>query len=64
MRAEIPGGCVAIQKENMKPDSCSFCKGKLDEGKTEFDAKVGDESLTTLFISPIQIYINTDQYYW
>ncbi len=31
----------------MKPDRGSFCKGRLDEGKTEFVAKVGDESLTT-----------------
>ena len=27
----------------MKPDRCSFCKGKLYEGKTEFIAKVEDE---------------------
>jgi hypothetical protein len=27
----------------MKPDRCSFCKGKLYEGKTEFVAKVGGE---------------------
>lgn len=26
----------------MKPDRCSFCKGKLSDGKTEFVAKVGD----------------------
>jgi YgiT-type zinc finger domain-containing protein len=25
----------------MKPDRCSFCKGKLNEGETEFVAKVG-----------------------
>ena len=27
----------------MKPDRCSFCKGKLVEGKTEFVAKVGEQ---------------------
>ena len=30
----------------MKPDRCSFCKGKLYEGKTEFVAKVGDEVIS------------------
>ncbi len=30
----------------MKPDRCSFCKGKLYEGKTEFIAKVGDEVIS------------------
>jgi YgiT-type zinc finger domain-containing protein len=30
----------------MKPDRCSFCKGKLCEGKTEFIAKVGDEIIS------------------
>jgi len=30
----------------MKPDRCSFCKGKLEEGKTEFVAKVGDEVIS------------------
>ncbi|MHB8101025.1 MAG: type II toxin-antitoxin system MqsA family antitoxin [Methanosarcina sp.] len=27
----------------MKPDRCSFCKGKLGEGKTKFVAKVGEQ---------------------
>ena len=27
----------------MKANRCSFCKGKLYEGKTQFVAKVGDE---------------------
>jgi YgiT-type zinc finger domain-containing protein len=26
----------------MKPDKCSFCKGRLHKGKTEFVAKVND----------------------
>jgi len=30
----------------MKPDRCSFCKWRLDEGKTEFVAKVGDEVIS------------------
>ena len=30
----------------MKPDRCSFCKGKLREGKAEFVAKVGDEVIS------------------
>lgn len=30
----------------MKPDRCSFCKGKLYEGKTEFVVKVGDEVIS------------------
>jgi YgiT-type zinc finger domain-containing protein len=30
----------------MKPDRCSFCKGKLHEGKTEFVAKVRDEVIS------------------
>jgi len=27
----------------MKPDKCSFCRGRLYEGETEFVARVGDE---------------------
>ena len=27
----------------MKPDRCSFCKGRLVEGKTEFVVKVGEQ---------------------
>jgi 2-polyprenyl-3-methyl-5-hydroxy-6-metoxy-1,4-benzoquinol methylase len=30
----------------MKPDKCSFCKGKLYEGKTEFVAKMRDEVIS------------------
>ena len=43
MRGEVQGGCVTVQTKNMKPGRYSFCKGGLDEGKTEFVAKVGDE---------------------
>ena len=46
MRAEIQRCRVTVQKENMKPDRCSFCKGRLDEGKTELVAKVGDEVIS------------------
>ncbi len=35
----------------MKPDRCSFCKGKLIEGKTEFVVKVGEEILVIKNIS-------------
>jgi YgiT-type zinc finger domain-containing protein len=31
------------ERLQMKPDRCSFCKGKLVEGKTEFVAKVGEQ---------------------
>ena len=27
----------------LKPDSCSFCKGKLHDGETEFMARVGEQ---------------------
>lgn len=30
----------------MERDRCSFCKGKLSKGKTEFIAKVGDEVIS------------------
>jgi len=30
----------------VKPDRCSFCKGKLREGKTEFIAKVADKVIS------------------
>jgi hypothetical protein len=30
----------------MKPDRCSFCKGRLYEGKTEFVARVRDEVIS------------------
>lgn len=46
MRGEVQGGCVTVQTKNMKPGRCSFCKGRLDEGKTEFVAKVGDEVIS------------------
>ena len=35
----------------MKPDRCTFCKGKLVEGKTEFVVKVGDKVLTVKDVS-------------
>ncbi len=38
----------------MKPDRCSFCKGKLFKGKTDFVVKVGKEVLT---IKDISAYI-------
>jgi len=38
----------------MKPDRCSFCKGRLIEGKTEFVVKVGEEILV---IKDISAYI-------
>lgn len=30
----------------MNPDRCSFCKGKLHQGKTEFIAKVESEVIS------------------
>ncbi|MDY9924663.1 type II toxin-antitoxin system MqsA family antitoxin [Methanosarcina sp.] len=27
----------------MKPDRCTFCRGKISEGKTELIAKVGEQ---------------------
>ena len=38
----------------MKLDRCSFCKGNLHEGKTEFVAKVGDEVIS---IKDVPTYI-------
>jgi YgiT-type zinc finger domain-containing protein len=38
----------------MKPDKCSFCKGRLVKGKTEFMVKVGKEVLT---IKDVSAYI-------
>ena len=38
----------------MMPDKCSFCKGKLVKGKTEFVVKVGDKVLA---IKDISAYI-------
>jgi YgiT-type zinc finger domain-containing protein len=38
----------------MKLDRCSFCKGNLHEGKTEFVAKVGDEVIS---IKDVPAYI-------
>ncbi len=38
----------------MKPDRCSFCKGKLVKGKTEFVVKVGEEILV---IKDVSAYI-------
>lgn len=29
----------------MKPDKCSFCRGKLVKGETEFVVKIGEEIL-------------------
>lgn len=38
----------------MKPDKCSFCKGKMSKGKTEFVAKVGNKLIS---IKGIPAYI-------
>jgi YgiT-type zinc finger domain-containing protein len=38
----------------MKPDKCSFCKGKLVIGKTEFTVKLEKEVLT---IKDVSAYI-------
>ncbi len=35
----------------MKPDRCSFCKGRLVKGKTEFVVKVDDEILVVKNVS-------------
>ncbi len=35
----------------MKPDRCSFCNGKLVDGKTEFVVKVGEEVLVVRDVS-------------
>ncbi|MFP3910206.1 MAG: YgiT-type zinc finger protein [Halobacteriota archaeon] len=38
----------------MKPDKCSFCRGRLYEGKTEFVARAGDE---VIVIKDVPAYI-------
>ena len=38
----------------MKPDRCSFCRGRLIEGITEFVVKMGDEVLS---ISDVPAYV-------
>lgn len=35
----------------MKPDRCTFCKGKLVKGKTEFVVKVGEKVLAVKDVS-------------
>jgi len=35
----------------MKPDRCTFCKGKLIKGKTEFVVKVGEKVLAVKDVS-------------
>lgn len=35
----------------MKPDICTFCKGKLIKGKTEFVVKVGEKVLAVKDVS-------------
>ncbi|MHC1577017.1 MAG: type II toxin-antitoxin system MqsA family antitoxin [Methanosarcinaceae archaeon] len=35
----------------MEPDRCSFCKGKLVKGKTEFVVKVDEKVLTIKDVS-------------
>jgi hypothetical protein len=44
----------------MKPDRCSFCKGKLAEkklveGKTEFVAKVGEQIIAIKDVPPMYV---------
>jgi YgiT-type zinc finger domain-containing protein len=41
----------------MKPDKCSFCKGKLYKGRTEFVARIGDEVIS---IKDIPAYVCED----
>ena len=31
---------------DVKPDQCSFCRGKLQEGKTDFVAKMEDQVIS------------------
>ena len=38
----------------MKPGRCSFCKGRLVEGKTEFVAKIGEQIIA---IKDVSAYI-------
>jgi len=38
----------------MIPDRCTFCKGTLHEGKSEFMARVGDE---VIIIKDVPAYI-------
>ncbi|MGB9929839.1 MAG: type II toxin-antitoxin system MqsA family antitoxin [Methanosarcina sp.] len=47
----------------MKPDRCSFCKGKLVEGKTEFVAKVGKQIIAIKDVSAY-IYENCGEAYY
>ena len=47
----------------MKPDRCSFCKGKLYEGKTEFVAKVGDEVISIKDV-PAYVCENCEEAYF
>ncbi len=47
----------------MKPDICSFCKGKLEEGQTEFMAKV-KEQVVILSEVPAWICENCDESYY
>ncbi|MDD4248918.1 MAG: YgiT-type zinc finger protein, partial [Methanosarcina sp.] len=39
------------ERSKIKPDRCSFCKGKLVEGKTEFVAKVGEQIIAIKDVS-------------
>jgi len=47
----------------MKPDKCSFCKGKLKLGKTDFTARVGNEIVTVKNV-PAYICDNCDEAYF
>ena len=47
----------------MKPEQCSFCKGVLYNGKTEFIARVGDEILSVKDV-PAYICENCHEAYY
>lgn len=48
----------------MKPDRCSFCKGKLIDGKTEFVAKIGNEILVVKNVSAMICNECGEAYYY
>jgi YgiT-type zinc finger domain-containing protein len=47
----------------MKPDICSFCKGKLKEGKTNFIVKRG-EALISITNVPAYVCNNCGEAYY
>ena len=48
------GGSKGLPRKNIRLLGCSFCKGKLCEGKTEFVAKVETE---VILIKDVPAYI-------